>query len=80
MKRLIVLALAACGDAATDVSSTSDATVGPELRWFAHITPWFRAGGGGGHVDIGLQYDSDAYVGKATIRDHVSAPVDYTKP
>src|SRR5512135_2037009 len=34
----------------------------PELRWFAHITPWFRAGGGGGHVDIGLQYDSDAYV------------------
>ncbi len=34
----------------------------PSLRWFAHITPWFRAGGGGGHVDIGLQNDSDAYV------------------
>jgi hypothetical protein len=34
----------------------------PALRWFAHITPWFRAGGGGGHIDIGLQYDSDAYV------------------
>jgi len=34
----------------------------PDLRWFAHITPWFRKGGGGGHVDIGLEYDSDAYV------------------
>ena len=34
----------------------------PDLRWFAHITPWFRKGGGGGHIDIGLQYDSDAYV------------------
>ena len=34
----------------------------PGLKWFAHITPWFRLGGGGGHVDIGLQYDSDAYV------------------
>ena len=34
----------------------------PDLRWFAHITPWFRAGGGGGHVDIGLQNDSTPYV------------------
>lgn len=34
----------------------------PDLRWFAHITPWFRAGGGGGHVDIGLEYASAEYV------------------
>jgi hypothetical protein len=34
----------------------------PDLRWFAHATPWFRAGGGGGHQDIGLNNDSPAYV------------------
>ncbi|HEY1958310.1 MAG TPA: hypothetical protein VGH28_21990 [Polyangiaceae bacterium] len=33
----------------------------PDLRWFAHITPWFRQGGGS-HIDIGLEDDSDAYV------------------
>ena len=33
----------------------------PDLRWFAHITPWFRTGGGS-HIDIGLNNDSPAYV------------------
>lgn len=32
----------------------------PDLRWFAHLTPWFRAGGGN-HIDIGLDNSSDAY-------------------
>src|SRR5689334_12020634 len=32
----------------------------PDLRWFAHLTPWFRAGGGN-HIDIGLENNSDAY-------------------
>jgi hypothetical protein len=33
----------------------------PDLRWFAHVTPWFRTGGGS-HIDIGLNNDSSAYV------------------
>jgi hypothetical protein len=33
----------------------------PDLRWFAHVTPWFRTGGGP-HIDIGLNNDSTAYV------------------
>lgn len=32
----------------------------PDLRWFAHLTPWFKAGGGS-HIDIGLDNASDAY-------------------
>src|SRR5262249_19859032 len=34
----------------------------PDLRWFAHVVPWFRGGGGGGHIDIGVACNSDAYV------------------
>jgi hypothetical protein len=33
----------------------------PELRWFAHITPWFSHPSSN-HIDIGLEYDSAAYV------------------
>jgi hypothetical protein len=33
----------------------------PDLRWFAHVTPWFRKGGGS-HIDIGLENASAAYV------------------
>jgi hypothetical protein len=33
----------------------------PDLRWFAHVTPWFRTSGGS-HIDIGLNNDSTAYV------------------
>jgi hypothetical protein len=32
----------------------------PDLRWFAHSTPWFRLGGFN-HIDIGVQSDSVAY-------------------
>jgi hypothetical protein len=31
----------------------------PDLRWFAHATPWF---GPNNHINIGLNNDSDAYV------------------
>ncbi len=31
----------------------------PDLRWFAHATPWF---GPNNHIQIGLNNDSDAYV------------------
>jgi hypothetical protein len=31
----------------------------PDLRWFAHATPWF---GPANHIDIGLNNNSDAYV------------------
>jgi len=31
----------------------------PDLRWFAHATPWF---GPGNHIQIGINCDSDAYV------------------
>ncbi|HXT13237.1 MAG TPA: DUF2341 domain-containing protein, partial [Candidatus Angelobacter sp.] len=31
----------------------------PDLRWFAHATPWF---GPGNHIQIGVNCDSDAYV------------------
>jgi len=31
----------------------------PDLRWFAHATPWF---GPNNHIHIGLNNDSDAYV------------------
>ena len=31
----------------------------PDLRWFAHATPWF---GPANHIPIGLTNDSDAYV------------------
>ena len=34
----------------------------PDLRWFAHVVPWFRAGGGGGHVDIGVDNTSGAWI------------------
>ncbi|HTR49813.1 MAG TPA: hypothetical protein VMJ10_03835 [Kofleriaceae bacterium] len=34
----------------------------PDLRWFAHVVPWFRGGGGGGHIDIGIETDSAEYV------------------
>lgn len=30
----------------------------PDLRWFAHVTPWF---GGASHIDIGLDNNTDAY-------------------
>ena len=39
----------------------------PDLRWFAHITPWFKAGGGN-HIDIGVDNDTDAYA-KALVDD-----------
>jgi hypothetical protein len=32
----------------------------PDLRWFAHVTPWF---GGSSHVAIGVDNNSDAYAG-----------------
>ena len=32
----------------------------PTLRWFAHVVPWFKAGGGN-HVDIGVDNDTDAW-------------------
>jgi hypothetical protein len=47
----------------------------PDLRWFAHITPWFRSGGGGGHIDIGLNNDSTAYV-QAMVTDMKSRGFD----
>jgi hypothetical protein len=31
----------------------------PDLRWFAHATPWF---GGGSHINIGLTNNTTAYV------------------
>ena len=31
----------------------------PDLRWFAHVTPWF---GNASHIDIGLDNNTDAYV------------------
>lgn len=31
-------------------------------RWYAHLTPWFHSGGGGGHIDIGVNCNSDAWV------------------
>lgn len=31
----------------------------PDLRWFAHATPWF---GPASHIDIGLNNNTDAYV------------------
>ena len=31
----------------------------PDLRWFAHATPWF---GPNNHIDIGLNNNTDAYV------------------
>ena len=36
----------------------------PDLRWFAHIVPWFKtgAGGSGSHIDIGIESNSMAYV------------------
>lgn len=33
---------------------------------YAHITPWWRLGGGGGHIDIGVNNDSTAWVNAAT--------------
>src|SRR5580765_3009476 len=30
----------------------------PDLRWFAHATPWF---GPNNHIDIGLNNNTDAY-------------------
>ncbi|MGE5180923.1 MAG: hypothetical protein ACM31C_02625 [Acidobacteriota bacterium] len=33
----------------------------PDLRWFAHSVPWFKPGGGN-HIDIGIDSNSDAYV------------------
>jgi hypothetical protein len=40
----------------------------PDLRWFAHVTPWFRRGKCGSHIDIGLDNDSMADV-RAMITD-----------
>lgn len=34
-------------------------------KWYAHIVPWFRLGGGGGHIDVGLNNDSVAWVTSA---------------
>jgi hypothetical protein len=31
----------------------------PDLRWFAHATPWF---GSSSHINIGLNYDTTSYV------------------
>lgn len=31
------------------------------LEWFAHLTPWFHSGGGGGHIDIGVNCNSNAW-------------------
>ena len=39
----------------------------PDLRWFAHATPWFRTTGGP-HVNIGLDCDTAAYV-KSMVTD-----------
>jgi hypothetical protein len=47
----------------------------PDLRWFAHVVPWFRAGGGGGHIDIGVDSSSTTYV-KAMIDDMMSRGFD----
>ena len=33
---------------------------------YAHIVPWWRLGGGGGHIDIGVNNDSTAWVNSAT--------------
>lgn len=34
----------------------------PDLRWFAHLTPWFTKGTGRGHIDIGLENNSNQYI------------------
>ena len=44
----------------------------PDLRWFAHITPWF---GSSSHVDIGVNYDTAAYV-QAMVTDMKSRGFD----
>ncbi len=46
----------------------------PDLRWFAHITPWFRTDGGP-HIDIGLENDSAAYV-QSMVTDMMSRGFD----
>ena len=38
----------------------------PDLRWFAHLTPWFIPGGP--HIGIGVNNDTDEWV-EAAIRD-----------
>src|ERR1051325_633960 len=44
-------------------------------RWYAHLTPWFHAGGGGGHIDVGVNCNSDAWV-DAMITDVTSRGYD----
>jgi hypothetical protein len=46
----------------------------PDLRWFAHITPWFSTAGGP-HIDIGLDNDSTAYV-QAMVADMMNRGFD----
>jgi hypothetical protein len=36
-------------------------------KWYAHIVPWFRLGGGGGHIDIGLNSNSIAWAQASTL-------------
>lgn len=46
------------------VSPVSVKTLVPNYagKWYAHIVPWFRLGGGGGHIDVGLNNDSVGWV------------------
>jgi hypothetical protein len=46
------------------VSPVSIKTLIPSYsgKWYAHLTPWFHSGGGGGHIDIGVNCDSTGWV------------------
>jgi hypothetical protein len=44
----------------------------PDLRWFAHATPWF---GPSNHINIGITSNSDAYVG-AMLTDMINRGFD----
>lgn len=46
------------------VSPTSVKLLVPNYtgKWYAHIVPWFRTGGGGGHIDIGVACNTTAWV------------------
>ncbi len=46
----------------------------PDLRWFAHVTPWFRTTGGP-HIDIGVNNDSTQYV-QAMVTDMMNRGFD----
>jgi hypothetical protein len=46
----------------------------PDLRWFAHITPWFQTTSGS-HIDIGLDNDSTGYV-EAMVTDMMNRGFD----